>query len=113
MLIRDWLRLGLGWGILLTAVGCGGRAGDNGFLVGATPPPMNSSTATNQAGTGVATSRAIGGGSTAGGATLGTGGAAACTFEYGDTPHAGLVSPELCGNGVVEVSNGEQCDDGN
>jgi len=114
MSFHDELCLSLGWGLLLAAGACGGNAVDTGGPVGAAPP------VTSQGGSsGVATSVATGsvantgGFTTAGGASLGTGGVSVCRVVYGNTPYTSLVSPELCGNGVVEASSGEQCDDGN
>jgi len=46
-------------------------------------------------------------------ATLSAVGGSLCALSYNGTTYTSLVSQELCGDGILEYSNGEQCDDGN
>src|SRR5512140_3150210 len=123
MLIRDTLRLYLGWGSLLALASCGGRTGDDA-LTNAVPFGGATSTATSRVGHDTPVGPSMGGNEGTGGtanvftspmggtASIGSaetafGGAAmvsfggACAVYYGGTTYTTLVSPTLCGNGKV------------
>ncbi len=81
----------------------------------------NSAFATSQAiggNSGTLATRVTGGSLSTGGSTNALGGAAggggaSCLVAYNGNVSSKLVTPELCGNGIPQLDNGEECDDGN
>lgn len=127
----EWVLTGASWCALAA---CGGRADSGAQGIESLGGAYSASTVVTVVGGQSNTTRpALGGtygaggtGTPAGGARatggignifsgtilIGVGGTA-CSLWYGGNTFTSLVSPALCGNGLVESANGEQCDDGN